>query len=733
MKIKLFCCALIICTIVYARPENKKNEQDAVLGVIKRLVDDKANLFRIEFLPKVDKDFFELESLDDEVTLRGTTGVEIISALNWYLKYFCNNHISWCGKNIRLPQTLPLIKEKIHIASPYKYRYYLNYCTYSYTIAFWDWDRWEKEIDWMALNGINMPLAIVGEEAVWQDVYQEIGLSNDDLKSFFVGPAYFGWGWMGNIDGWGGPLPQSWIDSHRELQKKILGRMRALGMKPVLPAFTGHVPYALLNKFPNAKIQKMKGWENFEGTYILDPLDPLFKEIGKKFIQKQNEVYGTDHLYSADTFNEMDPLSTDTQYLANVSKAVSQSMVTADSLAVNVMQSWLFLHEKFWTQERINAYLEAVPNERMIILDLFATGEPQWKRTEAFCGKPWIWCMLHNWGGKHGMYGRTNAIAHELPDLKKNSSSGNIIGIGLTPEGLLTNPYIYDLMSEMTWHSEPIDISDWTMKYIHRRYGNKSLKAEEAWKILIRTLYDCNDTRHGPQGAHYCMRPTLEFSRGSFVRSEIFYNPDDIKKALKLLMEASDEIGNSDGYNYDLVDLTRQCMSDLSLEMHKQMESAFNTKNYAEYKRISGKWLDAIIDLDSLLSTRKEFLLGNWIEQSKKYATNENESSLYEWNARNLITLWGDRNSGLHDYAQKQWAGMMKTFYYPRWELLINQGRNCLISGAEFNKDDFKQKVVNFEVSWTKQRNKFTTQPVGNSISEVKRIFNKYIISGEFK
>lgn len=700
--------------------------QQAVTELIERVLGERSTAFCAEIIPKQLNDFFEIDSKNNKIVLRGTSGVEIVSALNWYLKYFCNSHISWCGNNLQLPKKLPLVENRIHIETPYKYRYYLNYCTFSYTMAFWDWERWEREIDWMALNGINMPLAIVGEEAVWQGVYRDMGLSDNDLQDFFVGPAYFGWGWMGNLDGWGGPLPQSWIETHRELQKKILARMRSLGMKPVLPAFTGHVPKALIEKFPNAKIQKMKGWEGFEGTYILDPMDPLFKEIGKRFIKKQTELYGTDHLYSADTFNEMNPISGDLQYLADVSMAVSQSMVEADPQAINVMQTWLFLHEDFWTAERIKAYLNAVPNEHMILLDLFATAKPRWKKTEAFYGKPWIWCMLHNWGGKMGMYGRTNAITKELPELQKKKDAGNLVGIGLTPEGLMTNPFIYDLMTEMAWHTDSVNVEDWAMKYIARRYGKESARAEEAWKLLIKTLYDCRDLRHGPQGAHYCMRPTLEFSRGSFVRSEIFYNPEEIKKALNLLLEASVEIGNSDGYKYDLVDLTRQCLSDLSIEMHKQMKAAYNEKNFDEYKRISDKWLDAILDLDKLLGTQKEFLLGNWIEQSKHWATNESERKLYEWNARNLITLWGDRNSKLHDYAQKQWSGMMKDFYYPRWKMLIEQAKASLQTGKEFDKESFNQKVMDFEVSWTKQNNTYNTKPVGNSVTEVKRIYDKY-------
>ena len=36
--------------------------------------------------------------------------------------------------------------------------------TASYSSAFWDWRRWEREIDWMALHGVNLPLAFTGAQ-----------------------------------------------------------------------------------------------------------------------------------------------------------------------------------------------------------------------------------------------------------------------------------------------------------------------------------------------------------------------------------------------------------------------------------------------------------------------------------------------------------------------------------------------------------------------------------------
>ncbi|MBN2162106.1 MAG: alpha-N-acetylglucosaminidase [Pontiellaceae bacterium] len=701
---------------------------DAARGVIVRTTPRLLDYFMLEVIPAAGgKDVFEIESIGDRVVLRGNTGGSIAAAYYHYLKYFLKCHVSWCGDNLELPNTPPALDGLIRKEIPYTYRYNYNYCTYSYSMAFWDWERWEKEIDWMALHGINMPLAITGEEAVWREVYRDMGLSDEDLDAFFVGPAYFGWGWMGNLDAWGGPLPQRWIDDQCALQKKILDRERALGMKPVLPAFTGHVPPALLQKFPDAKIQQMRGWSGFDGTYVLDPMDPLFIEIGKAFLIKQTEMFGTDHLYSADTFNEMDPPSTDLHYLADISRTIYRSMAEGDPLAVNVMQGWLFLHGNFWQQDRIEAYLGAVPDDRMILLDLFATAKPQWERTNAFGGKPWIWCMLHNWGGKMGMYGRTQAVGQELPSLLTNPDAGRLVGIGLTMEGIGTNPFMYELMTEMAWRTEPVDLEAWTREYVRRRYGKVSPAAEAAWMILIDTLYDCTNKRHGPQGAHYCMRPTPEFSDGSFVRSELFYDPAEIRKALQLMLDASKQLGDVDPFQYDLVDLARQCMSDLSLEMHREMGAAYENGDAGRFEAIGKKWLQSMLDLDRLLRTRPEFLLGNWLEPAKARATSREEKALYEWNARSQITLWGPRNSPLHDYAQKQWSGLMRDFYYPRWEMMIETVAADLRAERRFDRKAFDERVSRFEESWTKQTNSYPTAPSGAALTEVRNIFREYL------
>src|SRR5262249_10851127 len=149
--------------------------------------------------------------------------VSIASALNWYLKYTAHCQVSWCGLNLQLPDPLP-VPSRTRVASPYAHRVYFNYCTFSYSMPFWDWGRWQQEIDWMALHGMNMPLAITGQEAVWQNTLRHYRMSDEETRDFLCGPAFFAWQYMANLEGYGGPLPQSWIDSHTALARQILQR-----------------------------------------------------------------------------------------------------------------------------------------------------------------------------------------------------------------------------------------------------------------------------------------------------------------------------------------------------------------------------------------------------------------------------------------------------------------------------------------------------------------------------
>lgn len=74
------------------------------------------------------------------------------------------------------------------------------------------------------------------------------------------------------------------------------------------------------------------------------------------------------------------------------------------------MQGWLFENQaQFWGQEEIKSLVTSVPIGKMLILDLFSEIWPVYSKGGYF-GQPFIWCMLHNFGGTLGMYGAFNRI-----------------------------------------------------------------------------------------------------------------------------------------------------------------------------------------------------------------------------------------------------------------------------------------------------------------------------------
>jgi len=200
-----------------------------IYQLIERILPKKSSQFVIENLKKEDgKEVFELSSKNGKIYLKGTNDLAIARAFNWYLNYYCKTRVSWYKEDpILAPEVLPMVETAITHECRFEKRFFLNYCTFGYTMLWWQWSDWERFIDWMALNGINMPLAITGQEAIWLEVWKDFGMSEEQIRAYFTGPAHLPWHRMGNLDGFLGPLPQDFISNQFELQKQILKRERS--------------------------------------------------------------------------------------------------------------------------------------------------------------------------------------------------------------------------------------------------------------------------------------------------------------------------------------------------------------------------------------------------------------------------------------------------------------------------------------------------------------------------
>ena len=691
--------------------------------MVERLLPQYSSSFVFEEL-RDDDDVYEVETVNGMVIIRGNNANSMAVGLNHYLKQYCKTSVSWyANDSVVLPKGIVPLNKKITSKAKVKNRFFLNYCTFGYSLTWWKWRDWERFIDWMALNGINLPLSITGQEAIWYKVWTKLGFDDYEIRHYFTGPSHLPWHRMSNLDKWQGPLPKSWLENQETLQRKIVERERELNMKPVLPAFGGHVPEFLINKYPDAKISRLSRWGGFKDQYrsfFLDPMDPLFGKIQKMFLDELIKTYGTDHIYGVDPFNEVSPPDWSEDFLNKCSNHIYKSLVNADRKAVWLQMTWHFyLDRKEWTNDRVKAFLSGVPNEKLLLLDYYCEMTEVWKLTDKYFGKPYIWCYLGNFGGNTMLAGNLKEVGKRITSVYNNGGH-NFSGIGSTLEALDVNPLMYDFVFENAWDNVKDEYS-WIADYADRRIGQIDNNVRTAWKILLDSVYISPATLG--QGTLTNSRPSLT-GHGSWTTNPyIPYSNDLLLEIWKLMLLKE---YNTDAYRFDIVNIGRQFLGNLFFEKRGDFTNAYKNKDLERLKSIGNEMKGIINDMDTLLATNHYFLLGKWIDDAKSMGKDDNEKIYYERNAKNIISTWGDKNQTLNDYANRSLAGMMKTYYGCRWDMFIDRVIESVKSKVDFDYDKFKEDAKQFEYNWWNQTYEYSKTPVGDSYDIASFLVRKY-------
>ena len=131
--------------------------------------------------------------------------------------------------------------------------------------------------------------------------------------------------------------------------------------------------------------------------------------------------------------------------------------------------------------------------------------------------------------------------------------------------------------------------------------------------------------------------------------------------------------------------------------------------------------------MDRLLATQKDFLLGPWIASARSWGITEKEKALYEMNAKDLITLWGDKNCPLNEYACKQWSGLLNDFYKPRWQQFFIKAEEALRSDTDLDMNAFTNHIKEWEWQWINKRKDYPVGTKGNPVTISKALYNKYL------
>jgi len=472
---------------------------------------------------------------------------------------------------------------------------------------------------------------------------------------------------------------------------------------------------------------------------FLSPTDPLFGRIGTLFIQKQTEMFGTDHLYDADAFIEVDPPSSDPEFLSGVSRAVYESMAAADPEAIWVLQGWFFFFRSdFWKPEQGRAFVGGVPNDRIIVLDLYGEANTTWDKTEVFYGQPWIWNVICNQDQKVNMSGNLTRMQENFQTAFESEIDNNLRGVGTIPEGVGYNPVVQEFIYEKAWDQSVVDLPEWIGQYAKRRYGTTDERAARAWQLLLESVYSRTRTDWGP----LITTPRLQIFSNleediRHIRNEIRiteenpfgqdFDPFKLYEASTVLLELAGELKEVETYRFDVANVHRELIYALSFIVINDLTEAYVSGDVAGLEATGDQLLGLLDDLERVTATNENFLLGTWIEDARSWGKTDEESDYYERNARTIVSIWQPWQHGaLRDYASKQWNGMFSSYYKNRWQLFINFLMESLNEERDFDPTAFDLVVREIDYTWTRSTEKYPTSASGDPISEAHRVREKY-------
>jgi alpha-N-acetylglucosaminidase len=494
----------------------------------------------------------QTQTMQHQLQVTATTASELAAGVGYYLRQYVNLTIGWPrggGSHVVVPNHYhwPTIRGKEERSSTplckrrlVPWSYLMNVCTHSYSLVWYDWLDWERFIDWMSLSGINLMLAMTGQEELQYKVFSQLGVADMDIRRWFNGPAFLTWSRGQNEYGnnIGGPLPRSWMKAQWELQRhKILPRLRSLGIVGQLPGFQGNVPIQLKALYKDTNMTQMgaTGW--------MDSLDPLFGKIADLWMETLIEDFGTDHWYQMDgyfdgstapwrtavpkkeeTINDpraktiKAPLESLTQRatreadnntngeMSPYDEMALQRGVAAyaglnrtDPNAIWSFQGWAIVD---WSTPKqaavLHGFVKSAPPNKFVVIDMSTNGEGEWKQwnNASFFGAPFVWTSLHNFGGTDGMKGdlaKLNQIPFEaLDNASTTTTTTSVFGTGASPEGIDQNPAYYEFVFDQNFREAPVEnITAHMITRSHRRYGLSKWndKIAEAWSLLVDSAY----------------------------------------------------------------------------------------------------------------------------------------------------------------------------------------------------------------------------------------------------
>ncbi len=611
----------------------------------------------------------ELGPRGEKILIRATCESAASFALGRYIRDVQKGHISWCGN--RIPNAWPVPEKTISIEPSAPVRFAYNYCTLSYTMAFWSKKEWREELDRLALSGFNAALLVAGLPEVWRET-----IGKEAAEGFIADEAASAWWHMGNLQGLGGPLSDERVEADAELGRWLYAEMKKLGIEPCIQSFTGLIPDGFKGLPEGTEVFDQGTWQGYARPDILNPKSKAFDELAEKWYKALVKVYRPDlngytRYMVGDLFHEGGRKGNLTD--ADLAEAARKIQATQARYFGNGGKNKVTWVLQSWQGSPYQGIRDGLDPERSLILfldkDMSKTGavRADYVNRNLKAKIPWIWAEVMNFGGNTGLYGgarRFETLAKVGTDPEKGLA---FRGYGMLSEGLETNAMMYDLFTDGFLKGNGAFAEDrekWVGDYVQRRYGAKSAPVEEALGILLSSAWDCSKYQEGCVENIMCAVPGPDVKSVSKwgPRTGTPYDAQLIAKAKALYSKALEEnpaLGEEETFMFDFCEIALQTLADRARELNGEAVKGGKARE---------EFLGLFAKAEELLAISPRWTLGWHLARTRETAGEKGEAGYLR-----MVTSWtGDfksgRSSGLRDYAHRSYAGLLSGYYLKRWE-----------------------------------------------------------------
>ncbi|MFJ3768866.1 alpha-N-acetylglucosaminidase [Streptomyces sp. NPDC090082] len=679
-------------------------------AALERLLASRAAQFTLVPVEEPDSgDYFSVSGTAGEIEVRGTSPATLLTGAGWYLERVAGVDVGWPGDSLgRLPAVLPAVSGTVTRSAAVPHRYALNDTDEGYSGPYRDFAAYQRDIDLMALHGVNEVFVPTGAEYPYYRALQEFGYDAPELRAWIPGPAHQAWWLLQNMSGFGGPVSERLIEDRAALGSRIAGHLRALGMTPVLPGFFGTVPPGFADRNPGAATVPQGKWVGFARPDWLDPTGPVFGELAAAYYRAQRQRFGDTDLFKMDLLHEggtAGPVD-----VARAAGAVQRALDTAHPGA-----TWVMLG---WQKNPSPALLSGVDRDRVLIVDGLSDRYDGLDREAAWGGTPYAFGTIPNFGGHTTLGANTGVWTDRFPTWLARPGSA-LRGIAYLPEGTGGDPAAFDLFTELAWEPGPVDRGAWFAAYAARRYGGADPHAAAAWEQLRLGPYSgASGTWSEPQDSLFTARPSLTAaSAARWSPTAMRYGAGTVERALAELLRVAPALRSSGAYRSDLLDVARQALTNRSRVLLPRIRSAYDAKDLEGFRALVREWNADEELLGRLVAADRRFLLGRWLADARSWGADAAERDRLEYDARAILTTWADRGpsetGGLRDYANREWDGLVRDVYAPRWAAYFAGLDTALVRGTApaaidwFARDD----------AWAHGRQTYPTAPTGDPVA----------------